>query len=840
MAHATAVDARRPTRVPGLVSVVVVDYRSSEDTIACLRSVMNGSWPVEQLELVVVVNGGDDGATAISAAVRTAKTLIPPSNEGYAAGVNRGVRGSTGEFVALLNPDSRAHPDFLAEAVAVLRREPDIACVASKVLDESGSVIDFVRPGLSWYGQGFKLHEGSPDPDVADTERDVLFGTGSSLVLRAQTFLDVGGFDERYFMFFEDVDLGWRLWLAGHRVRYVPTAVTYHRHHGTMGSVGPWHEQFLLERNALFTIFKNYDDASLAQMLPGALMLSVRRGVVLGGAQSDSLDLALAEPTPATEAKAVVSKTTLASTYAVDALVRALPALARDRQEIQSRRVRSDAEIMAMFGTPLQPNVSDPAFLRSYEDVVAVLRIGEKLPRRRRVLVVTGDTLSTRMAGPAIRAWHIAEALAAEHDVHLVTTSSCDVQHRDFRVSEANARQLKALEQWCDVLVFQGYLLHEHPALAESAKPIVADIYDPFHLEQLEQARDLGESERRRIVTVATAVLNAQLLRADLVLCASDKQRDFWLGQLAALGRINPVTYDADETLRSLIDVVPFGLPDEPPRRTRRAVKGVIPGIGEDDEVILWGGGIYNWFDPLSLIRAVALLAERRPTVKLLFLGLKHPNPAVPEMRMATRAQELADELGATRRSVFFNYGWVPYDDRQNYLMDADIGVSTHLDHVETAFSFRTRMLDYLWAGLPIVCTEGDSLGTLVRERGLGLTVPPGEPNALADALERLLGDTRLRGETAARVRETAEDFRWSRVLRPLLDFCQNPYRAADLLDADVAGALHQPLEIPEPAWGGVRGDLALVRRYVAEGGLPMAAGKALGRIRRLTRRPAP
>ncbi|MFZ5872569.1 MAG: glycosyl transferase, partial [Actinomycetota bacterium] len=107
-------------------------------------------------------------------------------------------------------------------------------------------------------------------------------------------------------------------------------------------------------------------------------------------------------------------------------------------------------------------------------------------------------------------------------------------------------------------------------------------------------------------------------------------------------------------------------------------------------------------------------------------------------------------------------------------------------------------------------------------------------------ALERLLGDTRLRAETAARVRETAEDFRWSRVLRPLLDFCQNPYRAADLLDADVAGALHQPLEIPEPAWGGVRGDLALVRRYVAEGGLPMAAGKALGRIRRLTRRSMP
>ncbi len=130
-------------------------------------------------------------------------------------------------------------------------------------------------------------------------------------------------------------------------------------------------------------------------------------------------------------------------------------------------------------------------------------------------------------------------------------------------------------------------------------------------------------------------MLNEQLRRGDFFLCASDKQRDFWLGQLAAVGRINPATYDGDENLEDLLAVVPFGVTDEPPRHTRPVLRGVVPGIGDDDKVILWGGGIYNWFDPLTLLRAVDKLRRRMPEVRLYFLGLKHPNPHVGEMRMA-------------------------------------------------------------------------------------------------------------------------------------------------------------------------------------------------------------
>ena len=267
--------------------------------------------------------------------------------------------------------------------------------------------------------------------------------------------------------------------------------------------------------------------------------------------------------------------------------------------------------------------------------------------------------------------------------------------------------------------VLGGDVLAANQWLADAGPAIVVDLYDPFHLEQLEQARDLGEAERRRVVFGTIDVLNAQAVLGDTFLCASGRQRDLWLGHLAACGRINPVTYDADPTLRSLLRVVPFGVADSPPVAGDHALRGVVRGIGLDDEILLWGGGIYNWFDPNTLIRAVDKLKADRPKLRLVFMGVQHPNPVVKTMRAAVEAWELSNELELTDVHVFFSdsfsSGWIPYAERGRYLADATIGVSTHHDHVETAFSFRTRILDYFWAGLPVVTTRGDALAEVIE-----------------------------------------------------------------------------------------------------------------------------
>ena len=409
---------------------------------------------------------------------------------------------------------------------------------------------------------------------------------------------------------------------------------------------------------------------------------------------------------------------------------------------------------------------------------------------RARIAVATADPVTSRMPGPAIRAWHVAETLAADgHEVQLVTLGAADRSHRQFTVRHVEEPELREIERWMDVLVFQGGLLRIHPFLRESAKVIVADIYDPFHLENLEPA---GKPLPERVATIShlNGVLNEQLERGDFFLCASRRQRDFWLGSLTTLGRVNPYTYDQDDTLESLIAVSPFGLPPETPVRTRtEALRGAVPGIGADDKVLIWAGGVYDWFDPLTLVRAVDRLRRRVPGVRLFFLGMQHPNPAIPEMRVATELRALSEERGLTGEHVFFNDTWVDYDDRVNYLLDADIGVSTHHVHIETAYSFRTRILDYLWTGLPIVVTEGDAFAELVRAEGLGAAVPEHDEEALEAALFTLLTDADAVAACRARVADVATRYRWPDVLAPLVEFCRNPRRAPD---SELAAPIHR------------------------------------------------
>jgi glycosyltransferase involved in cell wall biosynthesis len=404
----------------------------------------------------------------------------------------------------------------------------------------------------------------------------------------------------------------------------------------------------------------------------------------------------------------------------------------------------------------------------------------EEEPVPRKILIITPDILGVLMAGPAIRAFEMAKALARIGEVRLVSTVRAELVRDDFAVSYADDSRLRLHAAWADVIVFQGHVLAGYPWLRDSKNILVADIYDPMHLEVLEQGKGLPSDERYGQSVQTAEVLNDQIERADFMLCASDKQRDFWLGQLAALCRINPATYDEDASLRSLLAVAPFGIEDNPPVQTQHGIKGVVPGISESDTVILWGGGIYNWFDPLTLIRAVHALSVAHPDLRLFFLGVKHPNPNVPEMEVSLKARELAIELGLLDRVVFFNDGWVPYQERANFLLDADIGVSTHFDHLETSFSFRTRILDYMWASLPIVSTDGDTFADIINAHDLGRVVPPNDVSALKKALDDLLYTDGERTRAQRNVIRYAQGLKWADMLQPLVEFCLNPHRAAD------------------------------------------------------------
>ena len=190
---------------------------------------------------------------------------------------------------------------------------------------------------------------------------------------------------------------------------------------------------------------------------------------------------------------------------------------------------------------------------------------------------------------------------------------------------------------------------------------LAVDLYNPTVVEVLEAARGHSAArarERRR--RVATRAAAAHLAAADFVICASEQQRDLWLGGMALRELLAPEDLDADPDLSRFLAVVPFGVPAAPPA-AGPGLRAALPAIGASDRVLLWGGGIWDWLDAPTAIRAAALLADRdrRCTSSSAASGGRRSRRGTSTAR-PREALALARELGLEGRRVHFHDGWVP------------------------------------------------------------------------------------------------------------------------------------------------------------------------------------
>ncbi len=386
------------------------------------------------------------------------------------------------------------------------------------------------------------------------------------------------------------------------------------------------------------------------------------------------------------------------------------------------------------------------------------------------------------MAGPGIRAWELARVLAQkDHEVALLATEIVDPPDIGVRCRVATTSAIAEEIFAAEVVVIQASATHLLALADVGNRALVVDLYDPQIIEDLEIHRAAPMAERLHRHASAVATLAALAGRGDFFLCASERQRHLLLGELAAHGRVNPLNYEDDSTLGRLVAVVPFGLPDAPPAAgVAPVLRGVMPGIGISDKVVVWGGGLWNWFDPVTLVRAAARLSTEFADLRVVFMGSGHPNVSVPTMPVAAEARRVASELGVLGRAVLFREGWLPYADRGTFLSEADLAVSLHHPGIETLFAFRTRVLDYLWAGLPCVLTEGDVMAELAAAEAFGLICPAGDSEAVASAMRTLLTDQKLAADFRGSAQRVASRFQWSRVAEPLLEFCEAPRRSPD------------------------------------------------------------
>jgi hypothetical protein len=214
------------------VTVVVVTWQGRDLLPDCLDSLARQTCPHRVL---VVDNASTDGTKQLLAAeYPDASVLELPSNTGFAGGAAAGLAAVDTEYVALLNNDARAREGWLAALVAMLDSDHALAAVTSRMLLAADQAsINNAGVGLRRDGYGYDLGLGRPDGPEYALERDVFGFSGGAAALRITAVRAVGGFASRFFLYYEDTDLSWRLRLAGWRVRYQPDAVVIHHHSAT-------------------------------------------------------------------------------------------------------------------------------------------------------------------------------------------------------------------------------------------------------------------------------------------------------------------------------------------------------------------------------------------------------------------------------------------------------------------------------------------------------------------------------------------------------------------------------------------------------------------------------
>ena len=357
------------------------------------------------------------------------------------------------------------------------------------------------------------------------------------------------------------------------------------------------------------------------------------------------------------------------------------------------------------------------------------------------VVVSTPDVVGERMAGPGIRAWHLARELARHMPATLVAkldnveslgATGANVVARD---SDAAVRALH------DASVLIGQPARGFRRRRRSQK-LVMDLFDPLVLELRELYGNAPSIRQRVHLAAEWSRLTYALRRGDLLISAAPHQREF---------------YDHLRSSDAPWINVPFGID----------LAEVKPCKPPHDNLVIWGGGVWEWLDPRTAVDAVLELNREKLRCNLLFLGGTRPNRKVVDRRREDRLAQLVASGGP---HVSANAEWVPYRERLSWLRSGKIAIMLHRSTEEAEYAIRTRLFDAIAAAVPVVVTERGFAADLVNTEQLGVAVPPEDSAAVAAAIRRLLTDDAFHATCVTNLERIRPRFSWTGVTRPLVD----------------------------------------------------------------------
>lgn len=251
-----------------LVSVVVINYNGRDLLQTCLDSVASQTYA--QIETILIDNGSADSSVEfVKERYPAVKIIANSMNVGYAPAANQAIDNSSGEFIVILNNDTRADPGWIDSLVCVALGDEKIGICASKQLN-------FFEPklldsaGICFFRGGYARDRGRGEPDSGqyDDLGEVFGAAGASAFYRRSMLVDIGHFDEDYFAYCEEFDLSFRAQLRGWKCVFVPEAVIYHMSGRTRAQKDQGFLVYYVERNRICTIVKDYPLSLFLMYLP--------------------------------------------------------------------------------------------------------------------------------------------------------------------------------------------------------------------------------------------------------------------------------------------------------------------------------------------------------------------------------------------------------------------------------------------------------------------------------------------------------------------------------------------------------------------------------------------
>ena len=740
------------------VTVIVLNYNGLKHLEDCFSSLTRIGYPAERLELMLVDNASTDGSVEY---IRThypqVRVVRSAENVGFGSGNNLGGREATGQYVVFLNNDMWVDPQFVRGLVRAIQSDPDAVCASAKILNWDGTQFDFAGSAAHFAGYAYQVGMGRPfNPDQFTETRPILFACGGAMMIDRQVFLDVGGFDNDYFALYEDLDLGWRLWLLGHKVVFAPDAVVNHRHHGTLDSFSDYRKRVLFKRNALYSVIKNYSHENLGRVLP-AILLATVDGVVGQAVRRGQLDVneyRIKSDEKSRRPTVPFDKHNVSTLVAIHDVVEHLPQVMEKRRFIQENRKRSDREVSQMFRWPFRfwPDVG-PQTQYTVADAFGLQELFENVPRR--VLVISSDILpypDMPTVGSGLRAWGLGQGLkSCGHEVLFSMPRAALTGREEVAPPEAvelawEHTTLAAVVRTAqpDVVVVCNWPIMDLLPTELVEVPVILDQHGSHYLErEYQRFGDSDDNARRKI---------SALGKADFFTCAGKKQLAYFQSWLERAGW-------TEQERREQSAAIPVSLsPDLPERH---------PG---SELTFVYGGVFLPWQDPSNGLSALVDMLERRKNGKLCFFGGKHPVYPVDTGIF----DDLLEQLKKSPHVVV--PGMVSHDDLIADYTRAHVAMDLMKRNPERELAFTTRTVEYLWCGLPVIYNDYAELSDYICEYNAGWIVDPEDREAIFAVLDEIFEHPEQvveRGHNAQRL--VRERLSWDRTITPLDYFIRHP-----------------------------------------------------------------